>query len=398
MRKGSLSTTTIVLVLIVCAISGVLFTTRNSSAQNDDVRVLYVSQDVDIWRDDSFRASLDLDPIFNITHQNPFSVNFSSYENGTALLDDYDLVCILDVDLSLANQTILKDFVEVGGGLLILCGRDITTNPTLFVTLEIIGLYDIGNVSISTESALSSGINSSSPLEDNIDWNSCPAVENYTSFGDTLDSSFDGEPLIIKSPRDDSIVTTFDPLVFTKDLGTGRIGVITYWLEGQDNIQFLLWAYYNYFTYAFTWITLNQPSRIESYASWKFSPVPHILSQIILTCIMGILVFLTVFLIIKIRRLSNKTRDSLAEISFEVDTSISSDSAKKKSSRRKIFRPRRMRKEEITDWEEIGFHRQTIRLFYSVYNLSVFWDSPTVNGFLCVSKIYKSLPLSSRKL
>ncbi|TFG19282.1 MAG: hypothetical protein EU530_06785, partial [Promethearchaeota archaeon] len=173
MREDSLSTTTIVLILIVCVASGVIFTTRNSSAQNDDIRVLYVSQDVDIWRDDSFRSSLDLDPIFNITHQQPFSVNFSSYVNGTALLDDYDLVCILDVDLSLANQTILKNFVEVGGGLLFLCGNTITINPTLFVTLEIIEPYDIGNVSISTESALSSGTNSSSSLEDNIDWNSC---------------------------------------------------------------------------------------------------------------------------------------------------------------------------------------------------------------------------------
>jgi len=207
--------------------------------------------------------------------------------------------------------------VNIGGSLLVLCGNNLTTNSEFFGTLEIIDPLYTENVTKNTEDALSVGMNSSSPLETNIDWNSCPAVSNYTSFGDTLNSGFTGNSSIIKSPRDDSEVTTLDPLVFTKDLGAGRIGVITYWLEGQENIQFLLWSYYNYFSYTFVWITLNQSERIESFTAWKYSPVPHSLSQIILTCVMILLVFLTIFIVVKIRKHSNKTRESLAEISFD---------------------------------------------------------------------------------
>ncbi len=394
MQTKSISTQTKVLLIIVCVISVVFFTSHKSSAQEDEINVLYVSEPVEDWRDDSFQTALDLDPIFSLNHSTPNSTNFTSYSSGSELLLEYDLICLLDVVLSLANRTILREYVIAGGALIIMCGNNITASPDIFVSLDIIESNDSSNVAVNNEVALSSGTNSSSPLEDNIDWNSCPAVENYTSFGKTLDSSFSGDSLIVKSPRDDSTVTSLDPLVFTKNIGAGTVGVITYWLEGQDNIQFLIWAYYNYFAYSFTWITLNQPEKVESFASWKYSPVPHRLSQIILTSIMALLVFFTMFAIIKIRRHSNKTRETLTEISFEENNNQNGGQVKKKSNRKKLFRPRKMKKEEITDWEEVGFHRQ-LSGFFTAFIISVIFGIPQlIMAFYVFPRFINPFPLA----
>lgn len=239
MHKKTISTQSLVIFFVVGVVLGAFVTIRPSSAQ-EEIKILYVSENVEDWRDDSFQTALDLDPIFVLDHKTPNLINFSSYLDGLALLADYEVVCLLDIVLTPANQSLLKEYVNMGGVLIILCGNDLTVNHDIFITMEIIESFDLGNVTKNSEDALSAGIDPSSPLEANIDWNSCPAIENYTSFGDTLGSSFSGNSLIIKSPRDDSEVTTLDPLVFKKELGTGRIGVISYWLEGQSNLQFIL--------------------------------------------------------------------------------------------------------------------------------------------------------------
>ena len=122
-----------ILIILLCVISTILFTTKEGTAQNN-INVLYVSENVEDWRDDSFLTAMDLDPVFEIQHSAPNSVNFSSYSTGTALLAEYDLVCLLDIVLTSANQTLLKDYVSVGGSLLILCGNNLTTSSDLFVT------------------------------------------------------------------------------------------------------------------------------------------------------------------------------------------------------------------------------------------------------------------------
>ncbi|MBN2155544.1 MAG: oligosaccharide flippase family protein [Candidatus Lokiarchaeota archaeon] len=359
MRKESHIPRTILLIL--CVVMCGFLAMHGVRAEQSSIRILYVSENVEDWRDDSFREALQLDSIFQVTHQAPDITNFTDYTNGSALLLEYDLVCILDQPLSPANQSVLREFVELGGGLLILCGNNLTENPNIFVTMGIIEFYDVGNISKNTELAISTPTRTADPLEHYIDWNSCPEAQHYTSFGATLISSFNASVMIEKKARDDSAVTSLDPLIFIKDRGLGRIGVISYWMEGQKNIQLLLWAYYNYFAYSFAWIVLNQGDRIVNFAQWHFSPVPHALSQILITSIVVLLVLLTILTVLKIRRQSNQTRDSLLEFNFEEKYQ------KKEKVRKRKYKPRRLKKEEITDWEEIGFHRQLSGFFTSFF-------------------------------
>lgn len=90
---------------------------------------------------------------------------------------------------------------------------------------------------------------------------------------------------------------------------------------------------------------------------------------------MVVLIFLTTFIVVKIRKHSNKTRESLIEISFEENNNSNRSEVKKKSNRRKRLKPRRMRKEEITDWEEIGVHRQ-LSGFYTSFIISIIFGIP----------------------
>jgi len=354
------------LVIFVFVILCGLLCTQGVKAESSPIRILYVSEKVLDWRDDSFQAALRLDPIFQVTHRAPESMNFSSYLIGSELLTDYDLVCLLDIPLILSNQFLLREYVEAGGRLLVLCGYNLTVDPQIFVTMDVIESYDMGNVTENTEVAISTPTHKVHSLDDNIDWNSCPEAQKYSSFGATLVGSFNATILIEKKARDDSAVTTLDPLVFTKHLGSGTVGVISYWMEGQQNTQLLLWAYYNYFAYSLALIVLDQVDRVQYFAQWHFSPVPHALSQILITCIMVLLVILTILTIIKIRKKSNQTRDTLEEISFE-EHEVSLVKEPEKITRKKTLRPRKLKKEEITDWEEIGFHRQLSGFFTSFF-------------------------------
>ncbi|MGQ4915680.1 MAG: lipopolysaccharide biosynthesis protein [Candidatus Asgardarchaeia archaeon] len=307
----------ILLMLIVCSLSFPMASANVNKENSILLDVLFLSG----YPKNRVDEALGLDPSLNVTKKASIS-NLSTY------LSKYDVVFILDFQLSNSDIQALKQFITDGGGLVIFMGLNLTYNPSLLFEL---GVIKTNSVDINTVVGITSPVDDNSPFVKNIAWNSIPETYNYTSMA--RDNVLGNVVL-----EED---TTRDALLITQDLGNGRIVTYAGWMTSPYNREISLWPYFTYFVYMSILYSAQQP--IPEYADWPYSPVPHEKDTIMIGTGILILVIFIGTLFIYFRR---KSREPI-QVSFE-----------EKEAKKKI---------EKNVWEKIGMHRQIGGFLYSFF-------------------------------
>ena len=246
-----------------------------------------------------------------------------------------DTIVLIDTVLSASDVAALLAFLGGGGGLFILLGPEMSADGNGFLQL---GITTDNNLQPSGDSArvVTRMVDVTHPLM-TYDWASAPASEKITILPG-LGSSTD-----ILLANDTGFGTYGTPLLTHTEVGSGDIIVYTPWLTlnstleiPQLNHELVLWPYFNYFIYS-TSVYIGDGSPY-TYAEWAYSPVPHTEQQIIIGLIVFFIAIITSGAFISMRRKSRQqtkilTEIEKAELLIEVE-------------------------EEVSDWEEIGMHRQ----------------------------------------
>lgn len=256
--------------------------------------------------DDPLIAHLSLDTQFTVTVSSSFPTDISSYE----------AIVLIDYVVPFSNLPSLTAF---DGGLLFFIGPHTVANLS---TLQGLGLTSSTEANFLNDKVLPSptDANTTHPIISNIAWNSVTTIVNYT------DITFSGVALVTSSPEDEHANV---PLI----IKSGDAIIYNFLITPAFNKEFIEWPYFNYLLYLSLEDLLNE--QPESYASWRYSPVPHTPTIIAL----GVAIFLTsgitIIAYLYTKRYSRKhtiTEKDLEEISKEIKVS--------------------------EEWEKVGLHRQ----------------------------------------
>lgn len=135
-----------------------------------------------------------------------------------------------------------------------------------------------------------------------VNWSSAPQVDSSVLITSAALRSAGGTPLIV-AKEDGSVLLGRLPL------GRGTVFLFTPVITSGSNEQIRLWAYYNYFLYALIRSAAGQP--FESFADWKYAPVPQPFLRRLLFAISALLWVATVAAFILIRRASKGRQAAL---------------------------------------------------------------------------------------
>jgi len=243
-----------------------------------------------------------------------------------------DVLILADQILSTNETTLVQSFVENGGGLFYLLGPQSSQNGTTLMNLGVVSTTDL-DVSDDNADVVIKTMNEDTPLTA-FDWSSSPTAQKMTIL-----SSLTEETSVILA-NETGFESGGAPVLTRTPTGDGEIIVFTPWLtldntSTEINEQITLWPYFNYFTYSTaTYLSGQDPL---SYAAWPYSPVPHRTQQIIIGMIVLVLGITTVSAYRTMKRRS-KEQEVLTEIE-RAELLVETE-------------------EEISEWEEIGMHRQ----------------------------------------
>ncbi len=308
------------LLLIPAALTGIVLGGPYTQAQaGDQITVGFVGGDVT----PSVRTALQLD-------EN--SIVLSEFDSvHEALSDSIDTLVIVDTPLGTSDITELSTFLTAGGGLLILLGPEMMSNSTGFQELGITASNNL--IGIGDGNAVTRMVETEHPAL-NFDWSSAPPTRNMTRL-----PALTAESTILLA-NDTGFGTSGDPLLVETEVGLGKIFTYTPWLmsdeDSQTNQQLVLWPYYNYFFYSAS--TYLAGEETYTYAEWTYSPVPHFNEQLIIGLIVIVLGITTGVSYTRMRRKSREDTEVLSEIE-RAELLVETE-------------------EEISEWEEVGMHRQ----------------------------------------
>ncbi len=386
--------------------------------ENSAIQALYVNQ----WNPgtDPFLTALSVDKPLKII-ENEWGIFQAG--NGQQLLESYNVVILVDPILNASTMAILRDYWNLGGGILYICGPHQAGNPQNLIDFGIIRPVSVGSVQNSSESAIVRVNSSKTNPYTSIDWNSCPEVTNYTELPYLPENL--GENVVVdlsKRPRDDSEVLAPQPIYLRVQNG-GQMVVSAGWLAEKDLKTQHLWPYFNYFVYSMVRVA-SQESKLN-YADWQYSPVPHRLEQILWTTMVGALIVFTIFIYSRQKKKSRQALDqeALEKIAREAEeenlpeTSISPESGELQPLAHEEVEaiipeveeitivaegiesfpdmttetgkgePRLMKEEEINEWEEIGYHRQLSGFLFALF-MALFLLGPQLLLTLWLYPVY----------
>jgi hypothetical protein len=245
-----------------------------------------------------------------------------------------EALIIADVPMGPSDIGPLTTFLGSGKGVLVLLGPSMTSNGTGFQQL---GITANNNLVGSGDRAgvIARMMTTSHPVM-SFDWASAPPTEKMTILPAL--GSLSAKLLA----NDTGLGTGGAPLLVYTPLGSGNILVYTPWLtinstaeESQLNYETVLWPYFNYFLYS-TSLYLGGQSPY-TYAEWAYSPVPHFEQQMIIGVIVAVVGVTTVTSYRRMKRKSALHPEVLTEME-----------------RAELL----VKTGEISEWEEIGMHRQ----------------------------------------
>jgi hypothetical protein len=247
---------------------------------------------------------------------------------------DLDTIVLVDTPMGPSHIPAINSFLSAGGGLLILLGPQMTVNGTGFQGLGITTTDDL------TPSQDKEGIVTRIMVTNHeltsFDWASAPPTEKMTILPSLSSST------TVLLAKDLGFGTGGDPILTLTSVGAGAIIVYTPWLtlnatdSTQINKELTLWPYYNYFLYsASVFLGGETPS---TYTNWVYAPVPHFEQQVIIGLIV---VFVFLLTVVSYRNMKKKSIEQ-TEVLTEIERAELLVEAE----------------EEVSEWEEIGMHRQ----------------------------------------
>jgi hypothetical protein len=262
------------------------------------------------------------------------SLSRVSHIDDALALPEVDTIVLVDTPMGPAHIPAINSFLSSGGGLLILLGPKMTANGTGFQGLGITTTDDL------TPSQEKEGIVTRIMVPNHeltsFDWASAPPTKKMAVLPSLSSST------TVLLAKDLGFGAGGDPILTLTSVGAGGIVVYTPWLtlnatdSTQINNELTLWPYYNYFLYsACVFLGGETPS---TYANWAYAPVPHFEQQVIIGIIVVFACLLTVASYRNMKKKSIEDTKVLTEIEkAELLVEV---------------------KEEVSEWEEIGMHRQ----------------------------------------
>ncbi|HME55020.1 MAG TPA: lipopolysaccharide biosynthesis protein [Candidatus Lokiarchaeia archaeon] len=269
---------------------------KHAGAIPPRINVLYIGSDYPDWHDAPVLAALRLDPTFHVT------VAESNDSLDTALIDNNDVVFMQDSILNASMLLTLKNWTASGHCIVIFAGPLTTRNVSTYTTLGIVPVANASQIEAGYTNAVPALVgNQSSSITSGFDWKAVPDIDNYTIL--PYSSAIKNGLLVYKESRQDSSRPVNDPLIFTLDAGTGKIVVVTAWVDQGFSLAFRECPFFNYIVYSLAITRGGLDSDKYAYGNWPYSPVPHVPESIyFLLVVMGACVFCVVMIVVARRK------------------------------------------------------------------------------------------------
>ncbi|MFX0006220.1 MAG: oligosaccharide flippase family protein [Promethearchaeota archaeon] len=336
----------------------VFFLIKPSFAQATEAKnILFISK----GNDSLFAQSLGIDKEnFNIS-------TISDSEPLVSIGSWIETIILFDVQFNSSEQQIISNFVNTGGSVIIFMGQNLHENATL---LEELGLIDNAlfeaEKSKNQEIMLSIVNNASYSISKNIDWNSAPEmkVNNMTIIPiASLNSSVKRMVDVYPASKNLQIDLYRQPLMIERTKGSGKVILFSGWLEANANLDFKVWPYFNYLLYGLIFESLS--SSYQIYPVWPYSPVPHLLDQIIIGIIIAILAVLAIGLFIVVKK---RSRTAIDQEAIETLKLKAEEEEKKKLEEAEALEKKLEEHVDLKDdWEVIGVHRQLGGFLFTLF-------------------------------
>jgi O-antigen/teichoic acid export membrane protein len=346
------------LLVLVASNIFVFFLIKPSFAQaNEAKNILLISK----GNDSSFVQSIGIDKE---------NFNISSVSDSDPLISIgswFDTVILFDVQFNSTEQQIISSFVDAGGSVIVFMGQNLHDNATLLDELDVIDntLYEAGK-SKNQEIMLSIVYNTTFSISRNIDWNSAPEmkINNLTIIPlASLNSSVKRIVDVYPASRNLQIDIYRQPLIVERTIGSGKVILFSGWLEDDANLDFKVWPYFNYLLYGLIFESLE--SAFQTYPVWPYSPVPHLLDQIIIGVIIIILTILAISLFIVVKR---RSRTAMDEKAIEAIKLQAEEEEKRKLEETEALEKKLEEQVDLKDdWEVIGVHRQLGGFLFTLF-------------------------------
>ncbi|MHA1340113.1 MAG: lipopolysaccharide biosynthesis protein [Promethearchaeota archaeon] len=311
----------------------------------------------------------------------------SSSEINLSLIDNYDVVIINDINLSLSDLSILESWAKIEGhGIIVLMGKNLTQKnyvlDILNITSETEFSNNTGDIVDETELSNKKGLSlvnkdldpNSSPIL-KIIWNTAPE-----SFYFTLIPNLEPDVVsYVKMQWAGNLSSDENyPLLCGKKLGENKgpnVFVYSTWFQDEfDNINanqhVMVWPFFNYLMFISIQISVGKP--VPEFGTWNYAPVPHTTNQIIIGIIIAIITLCTIFLYRYAKKFRHKEHDVfIAEDLFKSESAIESQESRKIE---EIVPEEKIYVDKSDDWEAIGFHRHIsgfLKLFFLMVMLLI---------------------------
>jgi O-antigen/teichoic acid export membrane protein len=274
-------------------------------AVNDDVNLLVVSS----AHNERLSRRLGLESNYNV-------VDETKIPNS---LDNFSCIVLFDYNPISSSELIFLESYR--GGIIILMGPNLTKNASLLVSLGLTTSVT-GEVIASKALPVPTEGNKNHPILRNIEWNSIPTISNYSNI-----------PLAGLILLETSVDSENPGLPLMSIDNNKHYSVLNIWPDEELNKEFVQWPYFNYFLYVTIQVSIEKSPL--KFADWPYSPVPHISETIFL----GFMVLVVGTITITGFQYARKYAENNPLIEKEL-----SEIAKEVKS--------------VSDWEEIGMHRQ----------------------------------------
>ncbi|TFF86491.1 MAG: hypothetical protein EU551_01325 [Promethearchaeota archaeon] len=344
------------LALILSNIIFFLLVIPTPSQSNDKKDIMIISK----GNDRSFLRSLGVDT-------ENFNISIKENSEPLKINPDIDVIIVFDSLLNTTEQSIIENFVDNGGSLLILMGQNLYDNATLLATLQILNNTEYDNYKTkNSENMLFIVGDTAHPISINIDWNSAPEMSPYnmtiipeSSLNTSIQSIIDVYPV----SKNLQIELYRQPILMEHEKGNGNIILFTGWLDEDSNVGFRVWPYFNYLLY--TMVFESSGESFQKYNVWPFSPVPHFADQLtigIIVVILGVLAFLLFFIIKK--KSSKKIDQDMVE---KLKKKAEEEEKRRLEEAKEIEEKIESGIDLTNDWEVIGTHRQLGGFLFTLF-------------------------------
>ena len=342
-----------IITLFICGMIFIFLLIPSGGQGADKKNILIISK----GNDTHFIQSLQID-------QNNFEISIVSDSTQITSIDSVvDVVVIFDASLESSEIALIGNFVDNGGACIIFMGQNLHNNATLLENLQLIADIQFEK---NTESMLFIIGDITHPISQYIDWNSAPDMNvGNMSIIPTQDFNSSIERIIDVYPASKNLEIDLyqQPILVEMTKGEGNILLFTGWVEEGTNIHFVLWPYFNYLLYTMAFESLNE--QYLTFSQWPYSPVPHLVEQIILLIVIVILAILAASLFLIVKKKSGALIDQATIEAMK--RQAEEEERKRREEEEELKRKIEVEIDVKDDWEVIGIHRQLGGFLFTLF-------------------------------